>query len=257
MTRTALRYGRQHAQVGDLWRPAGDAPPAGQPVVVLIHGGFWRQIYTKRLMHPLARVLVTLGWAVYNIEYRRVGFGGNGGWPATFDDVSAAVNALATVDDLDLRRVLTCGHSAGGHLALWLAGRRHTSSSRSGDPLGTPVLVRAAISLAGIADLDTAARTHLGGGAVEALMGGSPDVIAEAYEMGSPVAQLPLGVPQHLIHGLRDATVPPSMSADYVNQAVARGDDAVFVPVAGAGHMDMIRPAGRAMTEIVSALDRY
>ncbi|HXN63654.1 MAG TPA: alpha/beta hydrolase [Acidimicrobiales bacterium] len=253
MRRTALRYGSQHAQLADLWWP--DGPQGDLPVVALIHGGFWRQIYTKRLMHPLAKALVTHGWAVCNVEYRRVGLGGSGGWPATFDDVSAALNALATVDGLDLTRVLTCGHSAGGHLALWLAGMRTTSSSP--EPGAQPVRVRAAISLAGVADLDVAARTHLGGGAAVALMGGSPDDLPDVYRLGSPAAQLPLGVPQHLIHGLDDATVPPSMSAEYVERAVASGDDAVFVPVAGAGHMDMIKPGGRAAAEILAVLDRF
>ena len=253
MRRTGLRYGTQHAQSADLWWP--DGARGDLPVVVLIHGGFWRQIYTKRLMHPLAKVLAHHGWAVCNLEYRRVGLGGSGGWPATFDDVSAAVNALATVDGLDLERVLTCGHSAGGHLALWLAGPRATSSPP--DPGGPPVRVRSAIALAGVADLDVAARTHLGAGAVVALMGGGPDDLPDVYRSGSPAAQLPLGVPQYLVHGLADTTVPPSMSADYVERAVASGDEAVFVPVAGAGHMDMIKPAGGATPEILAVLDRF
>ena len=113
---TVVRYGSHHGQRADLWRPMCDREV---PVVVLIHGGFWRQLYTKRLMHGLARVMLDQGWAAYNIEYRRVGPFGQGGWPETFEDVSDAIDALADLEGIDRSRIVTCGHSAGGHLALW------------------------------------------------------------------------------------------------------------------------------------------
>ncbi len=111
----ATLYGPDRAQVAEVWRPGVE--DHALPVVALIHGGFWRQIYTKRLMHRMAEAVVAHGWVAYNIEYRRVGAFGSGGWPATFDDVSQAIEALAAVDGIDQRRVATCGHSAGGHLA--------------------------------------------------------------------------------------------------------------------------------------------
>jgi acetyl esterase/lipase len=220
-------------------------------VVVLIHGGFWRQLSTKRLMHPLAAAVVAQGWVAYNIEYGRVGALGRGGWPATFDDVSDAVDALVDVAGIDLARVATCGHSAGGHLALWAASARRTTAS-------TPphrVTVCAAVSLAGVVDLDTAARQHVGATAVPALMGGGPDDVPERYALGSPAALLPLGVPQFLVHGVADRTVPASLSAGYVERARAAGDhDAHYVPVPGCGHMEMIDPAAHAFGEVVDRL---
>jgi acetyl esterase/lipase len=115
MKRTLVRYGSDRAQVAEVWRPPGAV--SDRPVVVLIHGGFWRQPYTRRLMHRMARAIVAHGWVAYNIEYRRLGrFGG--GWPETFDDVRDALDALAAVDGVDRERIVTCGHSAGGHLAL-------------------------------------------------------------------------------------------------------------------------------------------
>ncbi len=251
MNHTSISYGPGHAQSVDVWRP--DAP-GDLPAVVLIHGGFWRQLYTKRLMHGLAKAVVAHGWIAYNIEYRRVGTFGSGGWPATFDDVSAAVDALAQVAGADCRRVVTCGHSAGGHLALWAATARATRSAAPDVP--HPVRPCAAISLAGVVDLIAAARTGLGGGAVEALMGGSPEEQPDRYALGSPREQLPLGVPQVLVHGLADTSVPASLSEDYVARAVALGDEATFVPLPGASHLDMINGHGPAFEAVAAALDR-
>jgi acetyl esterase/lipase len=245
----SVSYGSHHAQVADLWRPVGNT---ARPVVVLIHGGFWRHLYTKRLMHGLARSVVNHGWAAYNIEYRRVGALGSGGWPATFDDVSAALGALAGIEGIDARRVVTCGHSAGGHLALWLGGDRRTGPDRN----APTVRPRAAVSLAGVVDLVAAARMGLGGGAVDALMGGAPADQPARYALGSPAALLPLGLPQVLIHGRRDSIVPPSLSEDYVAQASAAGDDARCVIIEGADHMDMISADGPAFDALAECLDR-
>jgi acetyl esterase/lipase len=251
MKRLALSYGPHRNQTADLWRPGATNGPL--PAVVLIHGGFWRQLYTKRLMHRLASALVAHGWAAYNIEYRRVGHLGSGGWPQTFDDASAALDALGQVEGIDRDRIVTCGHSAGGHLALWLASSRVTGSPR--EPVANRVAVRTAISLAGVPDLVAAARSGLGGGAATALMGGGPDEFPQRYALGSPEQLLPMGVPQVLVHGLADSTVPPSYSADYVELARAKGDAATYVPLPGVSHMAMIDPGSSAFTAITECLD--
>lgn len=243
-----IRYGPHRGQTAELWLPSGSVAP---PVLALLHGGFWRQTYTKRLMHGLAKLAVTSGWAAYNIEYRRVGPGGSGGWPHTFDDVSAAIDSLDRHVDLGPQGVVACGHSAGGHLALWAAGPRTTSRAAS---VTHRVPVRAVISLAGIPDLAASHRLGLGGGAVTSLMGGSPEEHPERYQLASPAALLPLGVPQFLIHGHEDTIVPASLSEDYVSRAVARGDDAGFIPLAGASHLDMIRQRGTPASTLAALL---
>ncbi len=250
-TRAVISYGSHRAQTAELWRPEGVA--GDLPVVVLIHGGFWRQVYTKHLMHRLARAVVAHGWVAYNIEYRRVGRFGSGGWPETFHDVAAAIDRLGTVADVDLDRVVTCGHSAGGHLALWAGTPRMTAALPS--PTVGTVRIAAAISLAGVADLVEGARLNLGAGAVQALMGGEPDRFPERYAWGSPAASLPLGVPQFLVHGLADSTVPASLSEHYVDLARSFGDPAEYVPLAGLGHMDMIDPHGPACAAVTARLD--
>jgi len=223
-------------------------------VVVLIHGGFWRSTYTKVLMGRLARAVVSIGLAAWNVEYRRIGpFGGGGGWPATFDDVDAAVAMVARLPGVDGRRYLTCGHSAGGQLALWAA-RSWPEPPAAGRDRGAPAL--GAVALAGVLDLRAAYDLGLGGGAVARLLGGTPDGVPDRYDEVSPAALVPLGVPQVLIHGTADTVVPPSMSSGYERLAASHGDEVLFEPVEGAGHRQMIDPRGPAWSVLAPHLRR-
>jgi dipeptidyl aminopeptidase/acylaminoacyl peptidase len=245
-----LRYGADRAQVAEVWQPEDAA--GALPVVVLIHGGFWHQHFTKRLMHRLARAVTGQGWIAYNIEYRRIGPFGGGGWPRTFEDVSDAIDALDRVEAVDRGRVATCGHSAGGQLALWAASARATGDSRRPPPA---VDVCAAVSLAGVVDLGAAARQLLGRGAVQSLMGGDPDDVPDRYRLGSPTSLLPIGKPQLLLHGVPDRSVPPALSEHYVETAVSLGDPARFVSLPGVGHLEMISGRGTPFRELTAWLD--
>ena len=227
-------YGDDPSQFGELSLPGGE--PRG--VVVVIHGGFWKAEYDLSLGRPLAESLVEEGWAAWNIEYRRVGDGG--GAPATFDDVSAAIDELDALD-LDLTRVITLGHSAGGHLAVWAAGRQ--------DPT---VKVTAAISQAGVLDLVGASELGLGGGAVQALLG-HPATTADAAL--DPLQQVPLDVPVYCVHGDGDTIVPPVQSETYVGAAVGAGAAAELVMVAG-DHFVVIDPGSDAWQKQLELLDR-
>ncbi len=212
------RYGALGCQVADLWLPVGTARSGRIPVVVLIHGGYWRSVYPKVVMNRLARAVAKRGWAAWNIEYRRLGpFGGGGGWPTTLDDVDAAVDHVARLRGVDPERTVTCGHSAGGCLAPWVAARgRRAHDAGSSAPAVSP---RAAMSLAGVVDLRRGAELGLGGGAVSRFMGGSFEAHPDRYESSSPAALLPLGARQVLVHGLSDTVVPPAMSSDYARAA--------------------------------------
>jgi acetyl esterase/lipase len=249
------KYGTLRWQVGDLWLP-DELPAGGCPVVVLIHGGYWRSVYTKALMSPLARAVNARGWAAWNIEYRRVGpVGGGGGWPSTLDDVAAALDHVQRLPSVDPDRVVTCGHSAGGHLAFWAAARHHLPNSGLVSP--TAVQPRAAVALAGVVDLVRGAALGLGSGAIPQFLDGFPDEFPERYRAASPAALLPLGVPQVLVHGLADTVVPPEMSEEYQRAATAAGDDASYEPLAGLDHRDVIRPARAAWPVIAAHLERH
>jgi acetyl esterase/lipase len=244
-----LAYGGSGQQFIDLYLPEGSDPA---PVVVMLHGGFWRAPYGLSLMAGLSDDLAKRGIAVLNVEYRRIGDRG-GGWPNTFLDVALAADGLRTLarsHPLDLGRVVAVGHSAGGHLALWLAARRRLPA---GGPLttpGEPLALRGVVSQAGAADLELVARLGLGGYAAEALVGGTPSEVPERYAAASPAAMLPLGVPQVLVHGSRDGHVPPAMSRRWAAAAEAAGDSVKLVEPPGADHFALIdeRSAAWALT---------
>lgn len=255
-TRERIAYADHDHAFADLWLPAGDG---AVPVVILVHGGFWRQQYALDLMDGLAASLADAGYAAWNIEYRRVG--GGGGFPETFDDVAAAVDHLALLGRergrgrLDLDRVAVVGHSAGGHLAAWVASRHVLPAGGPGaDPSVRPVV---AFPQAGVLDLVSCAEDGVGGTACPDLLGGGPDEAPERYAVASPRALLPLGVPVIAIHGSRDDIVPPAQSERYVASAVAAGDPAELVSVVGADHFDVIDPGHESWQVVLDRLPAY
>jgi pimeloyl-ACP methyl ester carboxylesterase len=196
-------------------------------------------------MTPLAVDLAGRGVAAWNVEYRRVGQQG-GGWPGTFADVAAAVDHLAQIEDVNARRVVTCGHSAGGHLALWLAARHLLVEGVGATPQVRPV---AAIAQAGVCDLERAWHDDLGRAAVEGLLGPLEDGNGR-LAAASPTALAPLGVPQLLVHGTADDIVPISQSRDHA----ARDPLAELVELEGADHFDVIDVRHRGWEAIVQRL---
>ncbi|HEV2974283.1 MAG TPA: alpha/beta hydrolase [Solirubrobacteraceae bacterium] len=245
------RYGSDRSQLGDLHLPPG----AGRhPVIVTIHGGSWRKRYGRAVMRAVAAALVRRGFAVWNIEYRRVGAGG--GWPQTFEDVAAAIDVLDGLHpSLDLDRVELLGHSAGGQLALWAAGRERPAPGAPGalesPGAGPRVPIRRVISLAGVCDLSGAYR-EWNGGAVRALMGGSPEDLPERYDVADPLRQVPLAMPALLVHGVRDETVSVRLSRDYAAAARAAGAAVELVEIDGAAgaHRAFIEPHGAAWAPV-------
>lgn len=233
--RGRVAYGDDPEQFAELHRPKG----ASRGVVVVIHGGFWKAVYDYTLGTPLAESLAAAGWTAWNIEYRRVGNGG--GTPETFDDVAAAIDALAEVADLDLSTVVTLGHSAGGHLAAWAAGRE--------DPR---VPVTHVISQAGVLDLVMADRLGLGSGAAAALLGHAPGPDDARWD---PQQQIPLPVPVWCVHGVDDPIVPIGQSEGYVVDAQAAGAQAEIVRVEG-DHFVVIDPTDPAWDAQLAILDR-
>jgi acetyl esterase/lipase len=236
--RRRASYGPASVQLGELFLPGGAGP---HPVVVALHGGFWRARYSRKHVRPLCALIARRGWAVWNLEYRRVGRGQGGGWPATFADVAAGIDALADLDfDLDLDRVVATGHSAGGHLALWAAARPGLPASAPG--AGPRVTVRAVAALAAASNLEATRSLLETGGAVHDLMGFTPeDAPDDRFELGNPIRRLPLGVPVLLVHGTADDTVPVRRSRDWVTAASAMGDEVELREVPG-DHREVVDP---------------
>lgn len=240
-----IAYDTGEFQFGELSLPTAPGP---YPVTILIHGGYWRARYGLDLMRDLAEDLASRGIATWNIEYRRVDNPG-GGWPGTFLDVAQAteyLRDLAPVYHLDLKRVVPIGHSAGGHLALWLAARSRVPAGMPISSSNKPLTLAGAISLAGVLDLQLAYELHLSNDAVVELLGTEPADTPERYLAASPAALLPLGVPQVLIHGTADEHVPLRVSRQYATAARAAGDSLAFFELADVDHFDVINPATAA-----------
>ena len=250
-TREVERYGEAGQQDGEWWVPARGGR---LPTVVLVHGGFWRPGFDRGLQEEVAADLVARGLLVWNLDYRSAAEP----WPTTLTDVAAGYDRLATgrfADRVDPARVAVVGHSAGGHLALWLGSRHRLPAGAPGAaPRGPrPALV---VAQAPAAALAQGAREDLGGGAVLALLGGGPDEVADRYAVADPVALLPTGVRTACQHGERDDVVPLRQSEAYVRAASAAGDDAVLTRLPG-GHFDHLDPrsaAGQALRDALADL---
>ena len=223
-----VEYGEHEDQVIELRRRS---TPGVQPLAMVLHGGFWRAGFTRRNTTALAVALAEAGWASANVEYRRLG---PSAYRPMLDDVAAARRRLE-----GFRPVVAVGHSAGGHLALWLGAER---------------LVDACVALGGVCDLAEAARAELGARAVQEFLGGSPHEVPDVYLVADPGARLPLGVPQVLVHGTEDDRVPLSHARGYAGRAREAGDDCRVVEL-DAGHFEPIDPRSRIWPQVVGALE--
>lgn len=247
----AFRYGDKVMQAADLWLPTGKGP---HPVVVMIHGGCWQSdIADRNIMAWIADDLRKRGIAVWNIDYRGVDRDG-GGYPGTFLDAAAAADSLrghAGTFGLDLARLVSVGHSAGGHLALWLA-------ARPGLPAGSPlksghgIEIHGAVSLGGLPDLEQAARPPGSGCGTEVIARLTGGRFADT----SVPRLAPLGIPQWLVNGLQDRIIPLAYAEDYARQMRDKGDRVEVRTVDRTGHVELIAPETQAWAAAVDCIDR-
>lgn len=252
-----IAYGSAPSQYVELWAPAGPGP---HPVVILLHGGCWQhEVADIGYMNAPALDLQKRGIAVWDVEYRRVDEPG-GGYPGTFQDVARAIDLLrqeAPKHNLDLKRVIALGHSAGGHLGLWAAGRARLPRS---SPLYTadPLPIHAVVSLGGLPDLKGTAEAIgqvCGDNIVARLTGpatpGHPDVFADT----SPVSLLPIGAPAVMIHGVYDSISPPWHGSNYRGLARAKGDQVEVLVIPDAGHFELVWPKSEAWKQIADRIE--
>jgi acetyl esterase/lipase len=248
-----IRYGDDALQFGELRLPRGAGP---HPLAIVLHGGCWRARYDVAHTRSFSDALRQHGIATWSLEYRRVGNDG-GGWPGTFLDVAAGADhlrELAASHALDLARVVAVGHSAGGHLALWLAARSRLDRESEIRGGSEPLPLAGVVSLAGVTDLARAVREKVCDTMAAELVGGRPEDLAPRFAEASPIERLPLGVPQRLVTGSLDAVVPPAFGEDYAAKARARGDDATHERIGGAGHFEVIAPGTEAFRSVSKAI---
>ena len=220
-----LTYGTDPNQFIDVRMPAGKGP---HPVVLFIHGGYWRAKYDLAHGGHLCAALTKVGIATWNIEYRRVGNPG-GGWPGTFEDVRSAYHLLLSQKGpINLGKTCIAGHSAGGQLAVCLAGHEES--------------VTRVFSLAGVLDLRRGWEMHLSNDAVAGFLGGSPAEVPEHYREASP-AELPIPqAVQKLIHGTADDSVPYEIGKSYAEAKKKAGENVELTTLQGVDHFQIVDP---------------
>jgi acetyl esterase/lipase len=229
-----LPYGEDENQFFDVWRAKGPAPIG---TAVMIHGGFWRARYDLSHASYLCAALASIGVATANLEYRRVGQPG-GGWPGTFDDVVAGVQAASAYLG---ERPVVLGHSAGGHLALRLAAE--------------PVHLHGVVALAPVSDLQSAYELNLSNGAVVDFVGGTPLTVPDLYEAAC-ASRHAASVRRVVVHGTEDDIVPVSMSRAFVEGRKDDPEPPVLIEIPNAGHFDLIDPESRAWPMVLDSVLR-
>ena len=261
-----IAYGKDASQYAELWLP----PSASRhplPVVVLIHGGCWlADLPGPELVAFLADDLRKHGVAVWSLTYRRVGHSG-GGYPGTFNDVANGVAHLRTIAEkyhLDLSRAVVTGHSAGGHLALWVAAQNRIPSNSALNLQGRdqPVNFKAVVGIAAIPDLAHFARAGAhacGDQTIEQLVDTATRIPAGGpgnapFLDTSPAEMLPLGVKQILIHGVFDGIVPPAIGWRYQKRAKDLGENVELIALENAGHYELIAPWTRPGKLVVAKI---
>ena len=234
-----LRYGADENQFGDLRLPKTKGP---HPAVMMIHGGFWRSRYDLTHAGHLCAALKKAGLATWNLEYRRVGNPG-GGWPETFEDITSGFLFLKQISakyQLNEKKFVVMGHSAGGQLALCLGGHQKS--------------VRGVLSLAGVVDLHQAWDLHLSNDAVVEFLGGTPVEVPEHYHEASPAEVVMPHLVQRLIHGVKDDIVPITLSRHYRDEKKKRGEDVELTDLPNADHFDVIDPQSKAWPTVEKAI---
>ncbi|MBC7842080.1 MAG: alpha/beta hydrolase [Gemmatimonadaceae bacterium] len=235
-----IPYGSAPQQFAELRLPPGTGP---HPVVMLIHGGCWLAQYDLAHVAGIAEALRQAGIATWTIEFRRVGDDGAGD-PGTFEDIRAAYDSLLAqgkAHGLDTKRIVLSGHSAGGHLALWLAGERG-------------VTVRGTVGLAAITDLAAYAQPTGCGAGITQLLGGTPVERADVFTARSPVSRAKASGVVTLVVATEDRIVPRAQADAYL----ARFPNTRVVEEPG-GHFDVVAPwttAWRAALDAIRELMR-
>ena len=249
-----IAYGSDSSQFGELRIPKGKGP---FPIIEIVHGGCWLSQYDLGYTRAMAAAFVNEGFAVWSIEYRRVGNSG-GGWPGTFLDVASATDKLREIarhHPVDTTRIVVVGHSAGGQLAVWLATR---SKIAKGKPLYTrkPMHIGGVVSLEGVMDMrEFGAGTSSCNASIARVMGGTPAEVPERYAQLSPIELLPIGVPVRLLNGFADRIVAREQASNFASKAHAAGDDVSFTLLEREGHFDVMSPLVPAWNHVLGAVN--
>lgn len=222
-----LAYGSSHDQAGDIRHGRHGAQ---LPLLVLMHGGFWRPQHDRAHVEATSSALAAAGWTVLTLGYRRI----PGAPDVTVQDIAAALETLPARVAHHNGRIVLIGHSAGGHLALWAAAE-----------CATPAL-QGVVALAPIADLRLAHALRLGNDATRDFLGADP---ADRPDLDPPQLRAPV-VAVTIVRGDADAVVPPAVTASYCEAF----PNTRLVQLHASGHFALIDPLSSAWPSVLQEL---
>ena len=249
-----ISYGDEPYQFGLLRVPEGSGP---HPLIIAIHGGCYLSVFDIEHFAPFEQALADEGYAVWSLEYRRVGNEG-GGWPNSFLDVAKGIDFARELIgrdrlNLDADRIYAVGHSAGANYAIWAAARPGidpTSDVYVADPLP----ITGVLGLAPAATLGEFQSTGVCGGVIDGLLGGSAEDFPDRYDAVSPMRLMPNGVPQRLVIGGLDRGWAPAGHAYYDAAIADGGSDVTSVEAPESGHFEMIAPTSSTWSIVLEEL---
>lgn len=241
------KYGNDEYQIGDLYIPK----KTSKGTVCLLHGGFWKMPYDKNQLTEIAKKLVENNFSVWNIEYRRVGYI-KSGYPEIFNDVVDAINQLKKLskkhENINLTPLYLAGHSAGGHLSLWLS-----NSEIYKDKLD--IYPDIFIGLAPIVDLLKCYSSPDRKSFIHEFVGYTPEQNIEIYNKLSPIKLLPSKNKQIILHGEKDEILPITEINEYEQLANKNGSQIQFLKIEDGTHMDFCDPDSVSISTFVNLLN--
>lgn len=250
-----IAYGKNEFQFAELRLPETEGL---KPVAIVVHGGCYLSKHSFDYMNELSDAITDIGFATWNLEYRRVGNPG-GGWPLTFLDVADGTDHLRHIAEkytLNLDQTIVVGHSSGGQLGIWLAGRdKISSTSELYRP--APLPIQTSVALAPVADIARRYRQENCDNSAEKLMGGSPGSQKERYKQVSPVEMLPINANQIVLLGEQDTQTRKEETSEYMDKAKATGSHAEFLWLKNSNHFTFLKPeepAGQEVLRVIKTL---
>ena len=223
-----IRLGVLDEQIADIRYAKGGA---AKPLVVFIHGGFWRPQIDRTHAGVPSAAIAEAGWTVATIEYRRT----PGRPDDTIVDIDLAISQLPNQVKKQDGRMIVMGHSAGGHLTLLAATR--ASAALIG-----------VIALGPVADLQYADAQSLGAGAARAFLG----VPAQQRKDLDPTLLDTQSCNVSIVHGVQDEIAPIAMSENYL----LRHPKTRLIKVNDCGHFAVIDPLSNAWPCVIEELTR-
>jgi len=224
----------------DIYRPKNDTTP--NPLILVIHGGYWKS--GDKAVHVQQGVeFAELGYTVAAMNYR---LSADHKFPANIEDIYDCIKYLtahAAEFNIDPKRIVTYGGSAGGHLSAFI-GLSANTKGRSYNKGMNADAIKGVITIYGMHDLTMQIQKEHP--FTLQYIGKSFEKASASYRDASPIYHVDSADPPVLlIHGSLDGSVSVKNSDALAETLKANGVSYTYDRVEGWPHgMDLFSPIG-------------